>query len=149
MEVKPTGPSLDRTQPSETASGRAGGSRQAAFINTLKDSEADQRHQACANLLEQIDAQSSILKNSATPQGIKRYRQLVAAFMKEALGDSYQLTQECHWDRSGNRKTFVTVKRINQDLEELVDSVVNQEKKQIDRVAKLDEIRGLLLDLYL
>lgn len=115
----------------------------------MRDSDADQRRQACANLLEQIDAQSAILKKAATPQGIKRYRQLVAAFMKEALGDSYQLYQESHWDRSGNRKTFVTVKRINQALEELVDSVIHQQKEQIDRIAKLDEIRGLLLDLYL
>jgi uncharacterized protein YaaR (DUF327 family) len=34
-------------------------------------------------------------------------------------------------------------------MEELTDEVMQREKKQINLVAKLDEIRGMLLDLYI
>ncbi len=64
------------------------------------------------------------------------------------MSQSYELHDEMHWDRSGNRKNFVLVKKINQSVEEMIDLVMNKEKKQIDLVARLDEIRGLLVDLY-
>ncbi len=148
MEIKPAGSKI-MNQPSELP-GRAsvGGARDLSFSETLQDSDAKRRHEVCTNLLEQIDTQSAELKKGATPAGIKRYRKLVQAFMKEALGRSYSLNQESHWDRSGNRKVMVTVKRINQSLEEITEALLNKEKKHIDLVAKLDEIRGLLIDLY-
>ena len=65
------------------------------------------------------------------------------------MSQTYELNEENHWDRSGNRKSYLTVRKINQALEDLTDEVLNREKKQIDLVAKLDEIRGMLLDLYL
>lgn len=119
-----------------------------SFENVLKGSVADQQKQVCSQILEQIDDQSRILKKRLTPEGIRRYTQLVKSFMKETMKDTYEISEETHWDASGNRRNFIVVKKINQALEELMDSVVNKEKSQLDLVAKLDEIRGLLLDLY-
>jgi uncharacterized protein len=150
VEIKPTGSKI-MNQPAELPGrvpGTSGSAPEASFAESLRDSDSKRRHELCDSLLQQIDTQSEELRKGATPAGIKRYRKLVQAFMKEALGRSYELNQESHWDRSGNRKVMVTVKRINQSLEELTDSLINKEKKQIDLVAKLDEIRGLLVDLY-
>jgi len=41
-----------------------------------------------------------------------------------------------------------TVEKINKKLEELTSFVLGKEKKNIDLLATLDEIRGLLVDLY-
>jgi uncharacterized protein YaaR (DUF327 family) len=150
VEIKPTGSKI-MNQPTELpgrTSGTSGIVRDLSFSEALQDSDSKRRHEVCANLLQQIDTQSEELKKGATPAAIKRYRKLVQTFMKEALGQSYSLNQESHWDRSGNRKIMVTVKRINQSLEELTDALLSKEKKQIDLVARLDEIRGLLIDLY-
>ncbi len=149
MEIKPTGSKI-LNQPADSV-GRSPGSagvREAVFSEALQNSDSKRRSEICATLLEQIDAQSEELKKGITPAGVKRYRKLVQNFMKEALQQSYSLDQESRWDRSGNRKVFVTVKKINESLEKLTDALLNKEKKHIDLVAKLDEIRGLLLDLY-
>jgi uncharacterized protein YaaR (DUF327 family) len=150
LEIKPTG-SQKHSQPTELpvrTMGIGGSIRETAFSEALKDSDSARRREICTNLLQQIDAQSAELKKAPTPTGIKRYRKLVQAFMKETLNQSYTLNQRTHWDRSGNRKVFVTVKKLNESLEALADEVLNKEKNQIDLVAKLDEIRGLLIDLY-
>lgn len=151
MEIKPTG-SQKMNQPTElpVRSPAAGGSvRGPAFSEALKDSDSQRRREICNNLLQQIDEQSAELKKGPTPSGVKRYRKLVQSFMKETLDQSYTLNQQTHWDRSGNRKVYITVKKLNESLEALTDEILNKEKDQIDLVAKLDEIRGLLVDLYI
>lgn len=149
MEVKPTG-SKQVGAGSNEGFARAPGidSKQTAFSDTLRVTENDRRRQACDELLRQIDSVSESLKKAPTPSDIKKYRRLVAAFIREAMNQTYELNEETHWDRSGNRKSYLIVKKINQALEELTDEVMQREKKQIDLVAKLDEIRGMLLDLY-
>lgn len=149
MEVKPTGSKQVGAGSNETFARTSGiNPKQAAFIETLKESDNDRRRQACDELLRQIDSISENLKKAPTPNGIKKYRRLVASFIREAMSQTYELNEETHWDRSGNRKSYLTVRNINKALEELTDEVMNKEKKQIDLVAKLDEIRGMLLDLY-
>jgi uncharacterized protein YaaR (DUF327 family) len=123
--------------------------RQSSFSDALRDSDARRRNAACENILQQIDAISERLKKGPTPADVKRYRSLIAEFVKEASGESYDIHEETHWDHEGNRKNFLLVKQINRSVEELLDTVMDQEKKQIDVVAKLMEIRGMLVDLYL
>jgi uncharacterized protein YaaR (DUF327 family) len=118
------------------------------FEVTLKNTAAANRKQLCETLLDKIDAQGAAIKKSPSLKGIKRYRQLVREFMNEALNNSYQVESDSKWDYSGNRKEYVIVKKVNQFLEDLTNNFVNQEKSQIDLIAKLDEIRGMLVDLY-
>lgn len=123
--------------------------RQSSFADALKDSDVRRRNTACENILQQIDALSEELKKGPTPADVKKYRSLIAEFVKEASSEAYDLHEESHWDREGNRKNFMLVKQINKSVEELLDTLMDQEKKQINIVAKLTEIRGLLVDLYL
>lgn len=150
MEVKPTG-SKQVGAGSNEALARVPGinSKGTAFSDTLRETDNDRRRQACDELLRQIDSVSESIKKAPTPSGIKKYRRLVASFIREATNQTYELNEETHWDQSGNRKSYLIVRNINQALEELTDEVMQREKKQIDLVAKLDEIRGMLLDLYL
>jgi uncharacterized protein YaaR (DUF327 family) len=131
-------------------SGRTGEvvNSQPGFDAVFKDSVGENRRQICTSLLKKIDEQSVKLRNSPSIEGIKQYRKLVREFIEETLGHSYSVETDTKWDRGGNRREFIIVKKINQSLEDLFESVLNQEKKQFDLVAKLDEIRGLLVDLY-
>jgi uncharacterized protein YaaR (DUF327 family) len=150
MEIKPTN-SQKMNQSTEIpvrSPISVGNAREAAFSEALKDSDAQRRREICTNLLQQIDDAGAELKKAPTPSSLRRYRKLVQAFMKETLNQSYTINQRTSWDRSGNRKVFTTVKKVNESLEALADEVLSKEKGQIDLVAKLDEIRGLLLDLY-
>ncbi len=146
MKIKPVDSTMISS--SKQLTSRGADSAAGSFETVLKDSVIEQKKQICSELLQKIDAQSQELKKRPTPEGIKRYVELVRSFMKEAIGQAYSLEEETLWDRFGNRKNYVIVKRINASLEELIDSVIDQEKKQLDLVGKLDEIRGLLIDLY-
>jgi len=118
------------------------------FNKVLKETVSEQQRLICENLFDQIEQLSQELKKSLTPEGVRRYTRAVTAFMKEAIRQSYELGEESCWNRSGNRSSFVIVRKINQSLEEMMELVLNKEKNQLAILAKIDEIRGLLLDLY-
>ena len=147
MKVK--GTESSQVNPKLLSRSSSTSSHQASFSDTFRDTEVKRRNEACENILQQIDALGERLKKGPNPAEVKKYRALIGEFVKEASGQSYDLHEETHWDREGNRKNLVLVRQINQSVEELLDGVMNQEKKQIDIVAKLTEIRGLLVDLYL
>jgi len=148
LKVNPTDAALKHSEPKNSGRTNEVSHDHSNFATVFKNSAVETRKQVCTTLLKKIDEYSAELRKSPTPEGIKRYRQLVKEFMKEALNDAYQVDTEAKWDRMGNRREFVLVKKINQSLEELMDSFAGQEKKQLDLIAKLDEIRGMLVDLY-
>ena len=148
MKVKPSDANAVNQKSQLFSHSNVANPHQSAFVDSLKDSDAQRRKQVCDNILQQIDRVSEELKKKPSPDGVKRYRRLISDFVKEALDQSYEIHEERHWDRDGNRKNLVLVKQINHAVEELMDSVMSQEKKQIDLVARLDEIRGMLVDLY-
>jgi uncharacterized protein YaaR (DUF327 family) len=148
LKVIPTDSTFMHSELKQTGRSVEAGHGQSWFGVTLKNTTVENRKQVCAALLDKIDAQGAELKNGPTLSRIKRYRQLVREFMNEALHNSYQVEAEAKWDYSGNRKEYVIVKKVNQALEEITRNFVSQEKTQIDLIAKLDEIRGWLVDLY-
>ena len=53
-------------------------------------------------------------------------------------------------DRSVNYSTMYTrVEIINKEVEELTNNLLNEEKRNIDVVAEVDRITGLILDVYM
>lgn len=148
MKVKSADGSFVHPEPKPAGRSAEAAMGAPAFEAALKNSAVETRKQVCTAILAKIDQQSAALKKSLTVAGVKRYRELVGEFMKEALHDSYQLTGESKWDRMGNRKEYVIVKRVNESLEELMAALAGQAKEQLDLIAKLDEIRGMLVDLY-
>ncbi len=46
------------------------------------------------------------------------------------------------------QKVFITVEKINEKLEQLTKFILEKQNKNINLLATLDEIRGLLVDLY-
>ena len=43
---------------------------------------------------------------------------------------------------------FITVDIVDQKMEELTEALLNQEKDNIDIASTIDEIQGLIVDIY-
>lgn len=121
------------------------------FLETLREAElsleAEEKEEKrdLDEILRELDQAASSLKDDPSLENLKRYKELVKAFLKEALSKAYKV-KEVLSRRSG--KLFILVERVNRALEELVDKVL---KKQFDALwlaSKLEEIRGLLIDIY-
>ena len=99
-------------------------------------------------LLRRVDEAAQKLMTEPSMETLRSYRAAVRDFLKEAVGGSYRMKGENRWDRRGNRRVFCVVQKLNQALEELTAEVLQKNAESITVLAKIDEIRGLLVDLY-
>lgn len=80
---------------------------------------------------------------------LQAYKAAVREFMEAALEQTYEVAREERFNRYGQRVLSVLVRRIDEKLEALTIAVLSEDTGAAMRLAaRLDEIRGLLLDFY-
>ena len=117
------------------------------FSQVLQDRQGAHA-ESWGKLLSQVDEAGKKLISERNMASLSEYREAVKDFMKKSLTDSYRLKEENRWDRRGNRRAFCIVEKVNKALEDLTTTVLENHEEVIGLMAKLDEIRGLLIDLY-
>jgi uncharacterized protein YaaR (DUF327 family) len=98
-------------------------------------------------LLAAIDREREKLGVRITVQDLMYYRQLVREFLAEATERAYLLQQERSWTRQGAQSLLVSVQRVDQEVEELLQRVARQAGPPEEVLERLDKVRGMLVDL--
>ena len=78
---------------------------------------------------------------------MKHYRALIQEFLNEVVTRSHKFSRENFLDRKGRHRVYGIIKLVNQNLDELASELIKDEKDSIAILSKIDEIRGLLLDI--
>ncbi len=73
---------------------------------------------------------------------------MVQRFVKEAVNFGMQLKQNKSWNEQGRSRTLKLVKEIDEQLIQVTEAVLSQEKDSISLLDKIGEIKGLLVNLY-
>ena len=60
----------------------------------------------------------------------------------------YDVESGTGWDRRGRQKAYTLVRKVDETLESLTEDVRSGQEKQLDILAKMDSIRGMLVDMY-
>ncbi|MBU0899675.1 YaaR family protein [bacterium] len=118
------------------------------FIEELKKVDSIERKKHLDQLLTSLDQQGKIFTEKPIYDNLLKYKELVVAFMKEAIGESYQTKEKISGRSFEKQKIYYIVEKINKNLEELTKKVLSEHHKILELAGKIDEIRGLLLDLY-
>jgi uncharacterized protein YaaR (DUF327 family) len=78
---------------------------------------------------------------------MKRYRELIKDFMNEIVNRSHKFSRENFLDRKGRHRVYTMIKLVDKNLDELASELIKDEKDHLTILNKIDEIRGLLLDI--
>jgi hypothetical protein len=100
-----------------------------------------------AELLDEVHQTGDVLVASQSLENIKRYRQAVSAFLAYVVGNMLTVEEQSSGGNILRRKRFTQVKIIDNKLESLVQAVLQNQGKQLDLLERINEIRGLLVDL--
>jgi uncharacterized protein YaaR (DUF327 family) len=120
----------------------------ASFKFTLISQIEDQNLQARLNfMLDEISAQGKKLGKHMDVRDMKHYRELIKEFMNEIVSRSHKFTRENFLDRKGRHRVYTMIKLVNKELDELALELIKDEKDHILILNKIDEIRGLLIDI--
>jgi uncharacterized protein YaaR (DUF327 family) len=123
--------------------------RSADFRNQLVKAEGSNYEQHLERLVNEIFKQGESLAKRIDVGELRIYRRLISEFLDVALGNSKMFSKQSLLDRRGRRKVYAIIKNINTDLDLLTQDVMTGEKENISLLQRLDDIRGLILDLFM
>jgi hypothetical protein len=98
-------------------------------------------------LLDEVHSIGEELKEKPNLGNISNYKKAVRSFMNYILKSTMGVEEKISGRNILKRKKFTLVKVIDQKLERLAASVLQNQKEQLDILKKVDEINGLLVDL--
>jgi uncharacterized protein YaaR (DUF327 family) len=102
--------------------------------------------QALQELLDDVHSAGDALRLRPLAEEIKRYKQAVRQFLHYVVANNYAVKTENYlFNHEKRRKTLIEV--VDRKLEQLAGGILSGQLGQIDILARLDEITGLLVDL--
>ena len=98
-------------------------------------------------MMQEITMQGEKLGKHMDVRDMKHYRRLIQEFMNEIVNRSHKFSRENFLDHRGRHRVYGMIKRVNVVLDELAGELIKEEKDTLAILSKVDEIRGLLLDI--
>jgi uncharacterized protein YaaR (DUF327 family) len=99
--------------------------------------------------LAQVDEYARRFKDSPIYYNLVKYKEVVRAVLRALIRNSMSVDEQSFLDHRGRRRLFVMVRTVDDKLEELTRLFLRNQLSGLELVSRLDEIRGMLLDLYL
>lgn len=127
----------------------AAASAGSSFHNSLRQAEEMNYQQHIEELARKIADQGEKLSSKVDIGELRVYKKLISEFLAEAVGSSLKFSKQSLLDRRGRHKVFALIKKINTDLDLLTQDVISEEKDNIGILKRIDDIRGLILDMIL
>lgn len=114
--------------------------------SNVEEAELQQR---LLGMMEEITMQGDKIKKKMDIRDMKHYRSLVKDFMNEVVNRSHEFTRENFLDRRGRHRVYGIIRRVDEALDELAQELVKEEQDALSILGRIDEIRGLLLDIFM
>ena len=119
------------------------------FRRTLNDLSAEHYQRYMLDLVSRIEKQGRKLVEKADIKELLKYRELICEFTREMVSNSYAFERESSYEARRRHKVFATVNKINTKLEELAQDMFSAQADNLAILEKVDDIRGLILDIML
>lgn len=98
-------------------------------------------------MMQEITMQGDKIVKRVDVRDMRKYRSMIKEFMNEIVNRSHKFSRENFLDRRGRHRVYGIIRLVDEKLDELAQELVKEEKDKIAILAKIDEIRGLLLDI--
>lgn len=145
LEKNPSGvPNLPAKGGKKVSAGK-----EADFRSQLARAEGNSYEQHLEALVDEIIKQGEKLSKKVDVREFRDYKKLISEFLDSALGKSMKFSKRSLLDRKGRHKVYALVKRINEEVEMLARDVMDGERDNIGLLKRMDDIRGLILDMIL
>lgn len=117
-----------------------------ALISNISEAQLQEK---LSGLMADIVTQGGRLKKHMDIRDMKKYRELIKSFLNEVVNRSHGFTRENFLDKRGRHRVYGIIRLIDKNLDDLATELIKEEKDGIGILNLVDEIRGLLMDIFL
>ncbi|WP_045517481.1 YaaR family protein, partial [Clostridium sporogenes] len=76
---------------------------------------------------------------------VKAYKRMIKEYLKSVLEYMYSVKKDISFWQT---QYFITVETVDEKLEELTEMLLSAEKENLDIAKTIDDITGLIVDIY-
>lgn len=106
------------------------------------------KQQEVQQLMKNITLQGDKLARFRSFRDLVKFKRMVKGFLQETVYNGLDLQKSHSFSMDGNNSKLAIVKEVDEKLIELTEDIMNQEKKTVDLLGLIGEIKGLLVNLY-
>ncbi len=128
----------------QTQTAKSDDSFKFTLVSHIENNELQEK---LSNLMKDIEEQGNKIAKHMDIRDMKRYRNLVKEFMNEVAANSHAFSRENFLDRRGRHRVYGIVKEVDKSLDDLAQELLKDEKDNLAILNKIDDIRGMLLDI--
>ncbi|WP_017728255.1 YaaR family protein [Halalkalibacterium ligniniphilum] len=139
---------IGRTGLSRAESKKQEPTARVSFAEVMGKQRDDKAYERLSQLMQKIDDQGKVLADSRTVDELRKYKQLVKEFIQDAVDLGLKLEERRGFNRRGRTKIYKIVQEVDRKLLDLTDAVLAKEKKGLDILSMVGEIKGLLVNIY-
>ena len=137
-------PTVNQVEAKTQAPQATDGSFQFTLLSTIEETALAER---LSGLLTDIEKEGKKISKHMDVRDMKYYRSLIQQFMNEIVSRSHKFSRENFLDRRGRHRVYGIIKLVDENLDLLAAELLKEEKDHLLILSKIDEIRGLLLDI--
>ena len=119
------------------------------FRRTLTDLSKEMHSARLVEMKQSIDEQGTRLADRVDVKEFEKYRRLIREFLDEIVSNGYTFSREDAYASRGKHRYIATVRIVDEKLDELGKEVMKEQADKIEVLSRIDDIRGLLLDLMI
>ena len=122
---------------------------QATLPANIKQRRETELQERLSELMSEITAEGEIIAKRKNIKDMRKYRGLVKDFMNEILNRSHKFSRQNFLDKRGRHRVYGIIKLVDKNLDDLAAELLKEESDNLSILAKIGEIRGLLIDLLM
>lgn len=127
---------------------KTGSQASVTFSELMKSGRDEKAYAKLDKLMRDIDDQGKLLSESRTVDELRKYKGLIKEFMEDAVKLGLSLEERRGFNRRGRTKVYKIVKEVDRKLLDLTDAILKKEKKGLDILDMIGEIKGLIVNIY-
>lgn len=118
-----------------------------AFRQIVASKASNMQQAELERLIDDITEQGEKIARFRSFKDLARFKRMIRQFLQKTVGDGLTLEKSRSFTADNYSETLSTVKEVDEKLIQLTDDLLDQEKKTVDILGLIGEIRGLLINL--
>ncbi len=118
------------------------------FQEVMSKNRQQSVYDKMTKMVQEIEEQGKVLAENRTVDQLRKYKKMIKGFMEEAVQNGLQLEEQRGFNRRGRTKIYKIVKEVDKKLIDLTNTVLDKERKSMDILSMVGEIKGLLINIY-
>lgn len=127
----------------------SGSSAGSAFREQMGHHLKEEYKKHIGSLLDELAGLADTITGRNDISLFEKYRVRLKELLTEVMKNAYILSPEYVTDKDGRQRVYATISVIDGKLDSLAREILSENSGKLDFLSRIDEIRGLIMDMLL